>query len=177
MSRLPEKLFTVDFIPQEGGNIAQIEFGHINTKKANGNMNTAPVNSSSGFWQVDNISFTIGDPGTGHLIPINSSMIFGPSRLYTCRTINLAFSIFRILSNESIDRRYWRIHSNQRRSANPRLLLQLCSQLRGRQRLRHQLQFPVQRHTSRPHLEHRERHSYLSFFTFEHLYRRLSNQQ
>ena len=177
MSKLPEKVFTVDFIPQEGGNIAQIEFGHINNKKANGNMNTAPVNSSSGFWQVDNISFTIGDPGTGHLIPINSSMIFGPSRLYTCRTINLAFSITRILSNGSNDCRYGRIHSNQRRSANPRLLLQLRTRIRTRQRLRYQLQLPVQRHTSRPHLEHRERHSYLSFFALEYLYSRLSNQQ
>ena len=171
MSRLPERLFTVDFIPQEGGNIAQIEFGHINTKKANGNMNTAPVNSSSGFWQVDNISFTIGDPGTGLLIPINSSMIFGLSRLYIFRTINLAFSIFRILSNRSNDCRYGRIHSNQRRSANPRLLLQLCSRIRARQRLRHQLQLSLQCYTSRPHLEYWKRHSYLSFFTLKHLYR------
>ncbi len=99
MSRLAEKVFTVDFIPQEGGNIAQIEFGQINTKKANGNMNTAPVNSSSGRWLVENISFIIGDPGTGHPIPINSSMIFGPSHLYTFCAINLAFSIVRLLSN------------------------------------------------------------------------------
>ena len=81
MPRLPEPLFTVDFIPQQGGNIAQIEFGYINTKKANGNMNTAPVNKTSGFWLVEDISFTIGDPGTGFLIPINQSMIFGPSHL------------------------------------------------------------------------------------------------
>ena len=79
MPRLPEPLFTVDFIPQEGGNIAQLEFGYINTKKANGNMHTAPVNNASGRWLVEDIAFMIGDPGSGSLIPINSSMIFGPS--------------------------------------------------------------------------------------------------
>lgn len=79
MHRLPEPIFTVDFIPQEGGNIAQLEFGIINTKKANGNMNTAPVNNSTGRWLVENIAFMIGDPGSGSFIPINSSMIFGPS--------------------------------------------------------------------------------------------------
>ena len=79
MPRLKEKLFTVDFIPQEGGNIAQLEFGYINTKKANGNMSTAPVNSATGFWLVEDIAFMIGDPGSGSLIPINSSMIFGRS--------------------------------------------------------------------------------------------------
>lgn len=148
MPRLPEPLFTVDFIPQEGGNIAQLEFGYINTKKANGNMNTAPVNNASGFWLVEDISFTIGDPGTGFLIPINQSMIFGPSHLYIFRTINLAISIFRTLPNTSIDHRYGRIQSNKRRSPNPRLLLRICSRIRARRhRLRHQLQLPLQRYT------------------------------
>ena len=77
MSRLPQPLFTVDFIPQRGGNVAQIEFGYINTKKANGNLHGARVNNSTGRWKVDDVSFTIGDPGNGALIPLNSSMIFG----------------------------------------------------------------------------------------------------
>ena len=91
MPRLQEPLFTVDFIPQEGGNIAQLEFGYINTKKANGNMNTAPVNNASGFWLVEDIAFMIGDPGSGSLIPINSSMVFGLSHLYIFPALNFNF--------------------------------------------------------------------------------------
>ena len=96
MPRLPEPIFTVDFIPQEGGNIAQLEFGYINKKKANGNMNTAPVNNASGSWLVEDITFMIGDPGAGSLIPINSSMVFGPSHLSIFPTPYLSFPILRI---------------------------------------------------------------------------------
>lgn len=90
--RLAAPVFTVDFIPQEGGNLAQIEFGYINPKKANGNLHTAPINSASGFWQVDDVSFIIGDPGTGSLIPINQSMIFGSFRFFTYCCQSCSFS-------------------------------------------------------------------------------------
>ena len=128
MPRLPEPIFTVDFIPQEGGNIAQLEFGYINKKKANGNMNTAPVNNASGSWLVEDIAFMIGDPGSGSFIPLNRSMIFGPShppsQPQILSTLNLTY----------INPRYGRIQSNQRRPPHPRNILQHCSRLRPRQR-------------------------------------------
>jgi hypothetical protein len=88
MSKLPQPIFTVDFIPQPGGNnVAEVDFGYINPNKINGNLYTAPINNSTGHWLVENVTFVVGDlakPG-GLAVPgsFSQSMIFG-----SCRTCN-----------------------------------------------------------------------------------------
>lgn len=82
MPHLPAPLFTVDLVHTVGGNVANIEFGYINRTKANGSLSTAPVNNKDGRWQVDNISFIIGDPGHPPIylkphVPFTQSMLFG----------------------------------------------------------------------------------------------------
>lgn len=83
MSKLPQPIFTVDFIPQPGGNnVAEIDFGYIDPNKMNGDLYTAPINNSTGHWLVENVTFVVGDlaRSTDLAVPgsFSQSMIFGP---------------------------------------------------------------------------------------------------
>ena len=62
---LPAPLSTINFVPQTDGNIAEIDFGHIDPSKYNGNLYSTPVNNASGRWQVENIVFILGDVPEG----------------------------------------------------------------------------------------------------------------
>ena len=79
-------VFTVDFNPKRPGSAPEIEFGVITYEKASGTLAQAPVNQKSGWWTVDEISFTVN----GDLIKaangsvIQSSMIFGSCQSNLC---------------------------------------------------------------------------------------------
>ena len=68
-----EDVFTVDFNSKAGARTPTIEIGKINRQKAAGNLGHVPVNSSSGSWIVDNISFEVN----GVVIDHKQSMVFG----------------------------------------------------------------------------------------------------
>ena len=70
-------VFTVDLDPQRPGSSRTIEIGKIDHSKANGDLQRAPVNNGSGFWQVDNITYEVA----GKRVPGNHSMILGTSTL------------------------------------------------------------------------------------------------
>ncbi|KAL8829607.1 MAG: hypothetical protein Q9170_006093 [Blastenia crenularia] len=65
-------VFTVDFDPKRSGGIPSIEVGKIDRRKANGNLQHAPVNNKDGWWAVDDIAFET----QGEIFKTNQTMIF-----------------------------------------------------------------------------------------------------
>ncbi|KAL8946172.1 MAG: hypothetical protein Q9222_007403 [Ikaeria aurantiellina] len=65
-------VFTVDLNPQRPHSKPTVEIGKIDREKANGDLQHAPVNNSSGWWAVDDISFEVD----GQALPVRQTMIF-----------------------------------------------------------------------------------------------------
>ncbi|KAI4099112.1 MAG: hypothetical protein L6R37_006135 [Teloschistes peruensis] len=76
-------VFTVDFNPKRNGSSPTVEIGKIDLRKANGTLNHAPVNYTSGRWQVENVGFEI----QGKMVNVTGKMLIdtGGSGVFNVR--------------------------------------------------------------------------------------------
>ncbi|KAL8715197.1 MAG: hypothetical protein Q9220_001155 [cf. Caloplaca sp. 1 TL-2023] len=81
-------VFTVDLNPQRPHSKPSVEIGKIDRAKANGDLQHAPVNNSTGRWAVDDISFEVN----GEALPVRQSMLFGMTYLFTSYTAHYAMT-------------------------------------------------------------------------------------
>ncbi|KAL8659737.1 MAG: hypothetical protein Q9202_006972 [Teloschistes flavicans] len=67
-------VFTVDFNPKRNGSSPTVEIGKIDLAKANGSLSHAPVNYTSGRWQVEDVGFEV----QGKMANVTGRMIIAP---------------------------------------------------------------------------------------------------
>ena len=70
-SYLDEPVFTADFRADHPKSLA---FGFVNSSLYTGNLNTIPVDSSSGFWALNSVTFSSGSNSLGSLSGIDMIM-------------------------------------------------------------------------------------------------------
>ncbi|KAL9576586.1 MAG: hypothetical protein Q9212_006976 [Teloschistes hypoglaucus] len=76
-------VFTVDFNPKRNGSSPSITIGKVDLNKANGPLSYAPVNYTSGRWQVENVGFEI--QGQVHSVKGKMLIDTGGSGLFNVR--------------------------------------------------------------------------------------------
>lgn len=132
MPQLAMPVFSVDLKNDSTGTY---QFGAIDMSKAQGPLTTIPVNSSSGFWQVDSPTVTIGNQKIAN--QGGSPAIAGTYHL----------QIFAFFTEANQNNRHWYLSPPRRPTSRKRLLRK--SPRRNQQRPSRRLYLPLQRSTSR----------------------------